>query len=141
MPTPIDPWLADLIQTHLDSLAADMIAYVRQSSPAHQRLDPAAVRAGFVAFYQALAAVVATGDPAPMRTHLRQVIPLRLQAGASGADLVRLVDTLQEQVLQLIDAAAGAPAQAQSARRHLTTVQNNVRLIVSEINLQHLGDS
>ena len=140
MALPSDRWLAGLIGANLDSLADNMAAHAKERTPAHRALDPAAVHSGFVAFYRALAAEVATGDPEHMRAHLARVIPVRLQAGAHVDELVGLVDRLEGEVVDLLQRTdATDHAHVAAARPHLERIHKNVRGLVREVARQTGG--
>jgi len=134
------PWLAALIQTHLDDLAAGLAAAARRQMPLYRDLDPAPVQTLFVALYQVLAQAFATDDVGLVRTYLEQVTSVRIRDGASAAAFIQLVSISDAAIDQLIQGAHSAsPQYVADALRHQRAMSNTIRLILSEINLRLLN--
>ncbi len=133
-------WLAELIQTHLDDLAAHLGAAARRQIPFYQELDPATVQRLFVALYQVLAQTFAAGDVNLIRAYLTQVTGDRIRDGASAAAFIQLV-TISDAYLSSLIARASAdnPQHAADALRYHEAMNNRIRLILSEINLHLLA--
>ena len=136
---PIGSWLAQLIQAHLEELAAGLGDAARQQIPLYRALDPALVQLLFTAFYQVLAQTFALNDIMPMRRYLENVTSDRIRDGASAAAFIQLAAIGATQLnLLLAQAAPDDPHLIREATRHLQSVNTQVRLILSEINL-HLA--
>ncbi|MDQ2807738.1 MAG: hypothetical protein M3Z04_12650 [Chloroflexota bacterium] len=137
---PMGPWLAALIQAHLDDLATGLADAARQQIPLYRALDPAAVQTLFVALYQVLAQAYAANDVGLIRTYLEQVATIRMRDGASAAAFIQLVSISDAAVARLIQQAPRAsPQYIGDALRHQQAMSNTIRLILSEINLRLLN--
>jgi hypothetical protein len=137
METPIGTWLSQLVLAHLDELAQEMAAEARRTMPMYRAMDPEVVQPLFVALYQVLAQSFAVGDIAPLRSYLERVTADRIRDGASADGFIKLAGLSQQGITRLIQQElAQNPARAADAIRMAQTVNNNARLILSEINLR-----
>ncbi|HMA36473.1 MAG TPA: hypothetical protein VKY74_18595 [Chloroflexia bacterium] len=140
METPTGTWLAELILSHLDELAATLGEAARRDIPLYRAMEPAVVHPLFAALYQVLAQTLAAGDMAPMRTYLQHVTVSRIRDGAAAASFIKLAEISDATVDRLVQRELPHdPAFAAEALRQVHTVSQNVRLILSEINLQLLS--
>ena len=137
METPIGTWLSQLVLAHLDELAQEMAAEARRTMPMYRAMDPEVVQPLFVALYQVLAQSFAVGDIAPLRSYLERVTADRIRDGASADGFIKLAGLSQQGITRLIQQElAQNPECAADAIRMAQTVNNNARLILSEINLR-----
>jgi|SwirhisoilCB3_FD_contig_41_2220259_length_506_multi_2_in_0_out_0_1 hypothetical protein len=137
METPIGTWLSQLVLAHLDELAQEMAAEARRTMPMYRAMDPEVVQPLFVALYQVLAQSFAVGDIAPLRSYLERVTADRIRDGASADGFIKLAGLSQQGITRLIQQElAQNPERAADAIRMAQTVNNNARLILSEINLR-----
>jgi hypothetical protein len=137
METPIGTWLSQLVLTHLDELAQEMATEARRMMPIYRAMDPEVVHPLFVALYQVLARSFAVGDIAPMRSYLERVTADRMRDGASADGFIKLAALSQQGITRLIQKeSAPDPERAADAIRMAQAVNNNARLILSEINLR-----
>jgi hypothetical protein len=137
METPIGTWLSQLVLTHLDALAQEMATEARRTMPMYRAMEPEVVQPLFVALYQVLAQSFAVGDIAPLRAYLERVTADRIRDGASADGFIKLAALSQQGITRLIEQeSAQNPERATDALRMAQTVNNNARLILSEINLR-----
>src|SRR5579859_1610102 len=139
METPTGRWIAELILAHIDELAVEVATIARQTIPLYASLPPDVVKQRFVESYQAQAQTFAQGSMEPLRAYMEPTITARIQSGADAASLIQLVTVLHDGVRRLIEQDRAAnPARANEAVRQVETVNKNLRLMFSEINLRYL---
>jgi len=114
-----------------------MATEARRTMPMYRAMDPGVVHPLFVALYQVLAQSFALGDIAPLRAYLERVTADRIRDGASADGFIKLAGLSQQGIARLIQQeSAQDPARAADALRTAQTMNNNARLILSEINLR-----
>ncbi|HEX6607442.1 MAG TPA: hypothetical protein VF276_11060 [Chloroflexia bacterium] len=137
METPIGTWLSQLVLTHLDELAQEMATEARRTMPIYRAMDPEVVHPLFVALYQVLAQSFAVGDTAPLRAYLERVTADRMRDGASADGFIKLAELSHQGLTRLIrQELPQDPERAADAIRIAQNMNNNARLILSEINLR-----
>jgi hypothetical protein len=137
METPIGTWLSQLVLTHLDELAQEMATEARRTMPIYRAMDPEVVHPLFVALYQVLAQSFAVGDTAPLRAYLERVTADRIRDGASADGFIKLAELSHQGLTRLIrQELPQDPERAADAIRIAQNMNNNARLILSEINLR-----
>ena len=137
METPIGAWLSQLVLTHLDELAQEMATEARRTMPIYRAMDPEVVHPLFAALYQVLAQSFAVGDIGPLRFYLERVTAERMRDGASADGFIKLAELSHHGLVRLIrQELAQDPERAAEAMRVAQNVNNNARLMLSEINLR-----
>jgi hypothetical protein len=137
METPIGTWLSQLVLTHLDELAQEMATEARRTMPIYRAMDPEVVHPLFVTLYQVLAQSFAVGDTAPLRAYLERVTADRIRDGASADGFIKLAELSHQGLTRLIrQELPQDPERAADAIRIAQNMNNNARLILSEINLR-----
>jgi hypothetical protein len=137
METPIGTWLSQLVLTHVDALAEEMATEARRTMPIYRAMDPEVVHPLFVALYQVLAQSFAMGDTAPLRAYLERVTADRIRDGASADGFIKLAELSHQGLTRLIQQELPQnPERAADAVRVAQNMNNNARLILSEINLR-----
>jgi hypothetical protein len=137
METPIGTWLSQLVLTHVDALAEEMATEARRTMPIYRAMDPEVVHPLFVALYQVLAQSFAMGDTAPLRAYLERVTADRIRDGASADGFIKLAELSHQGLTRLIQQELPQnPERAADAVRIAQNMNNNARLILSEINLR-----
>jgi hypothetical protein len=137
METPIGTWLSQLVLTHLDELAQEMATEARRTMPIYWAMEPQVVHPLFAALYQVLAQSFAVGDTAPLRAYLERVTADRMRDGASADGFIKLAELSQQGLLRLIrQELPQDPERAADAIRIAQNMNNNARLMLSEINLR-----
>jgi hypothetical protein len=137
METPIGTWLSQLVLTHLDELAQEMATEARRTMPIYRAMEPQVVHPLFAALYQVLAQSFAVGDTAPLRAYLERVTADRMRDGASADGFIKLAELSQQGLLRLIrQELPQDPERAADAIRIAQNMNNNARLMLSEINLR-----
>ncbi|HET7080165.1 MAG TPA: hypothetical protein VFM49_22255 [Chloroflexia bacterium] len=137
METPIGTWLSQLVLTHLDELAQEMATEARRTMPIYRAMEPEVVHPLFAALYQVLAQSFAVGDTAPLRAYLERVTADRMRDGASADGFIKLAELSQQGLLRLIrQELPQDPERAADAIRIAQNMNNNARLMLSEINLR-----
>jgi hypothetical protein len=140
MSTATGPWLAALIQAHIEDLAEALGEAARRDIPFYQAIPPQQVQHLFRALYQAVAATVEAGDLLPMRTHLEQITAARIRAGVAASSYIALVPLSQANLLALIERDGSSDrALKADAIRVVQSIHTNARLMLSEINLRLLS--
>ena len=140
METPIGTWLSQLVLAHLDELAREMGTEARRTMPIYRAMEPEVVHPLFVALYQVLAQSFAVGDIAPLRAYLERVTADRIRDGASADGFIKLAELSQQGIVRLIrQELPQDPERAADAIRMAQNVNNNARLMLSEINLRLLN--
>jgi hypothetical protein len=136
------PWLAGLIRTHIDSLAATLGDAAHHSIPVYQAMDQEFVRERFAYFYAAMADTLAGGEMAPLRAYLERVASNRMRHGVAAASFIQLAPITEHSLGVIIEAAAtGDAGRVADGMRLVQSMINNTRLILSEINLRLLKES
>jgi hypothetical protein len=139
---PTRTWLANLLLAHIDELATRLADASRRDIPLYAAMDPAVVHQLYVQLYRVIAQSFAEASITPMRTHLTQVTATRMRDGAAAVAIIMLAAISRDEMQRFIDReAAGDPVRAAEATRLATTLNNNVRLIMSEINLRLLSEN
>jgi hypothetical protein len=127
-------WLAGVITTHAETLAASLAQTTPFTSAGEATRLPDNARQ----YFAALAQTVAEGDMAALRGYLEQCVPRHVQEGGDGGDCIELVNHAEELIEALITQEAADPDQGSDAQRLNRSMGLNARLIVSEVNLQLL---
>ncbi len=136
--TTTGPWIAALIETNLDRLAAEAATEGRVRIPFYRTLPLASLQDGFRTSWQMQAAAFG-GNHAPLRAHMLAIVTARVESGASIIDMLDAADLMRD----LLTACVHATTDAGSGPHHevirqVEALHKTLRMLISAINLQLL---
>lgn len=134
-------WLADLVRSRIEDLAAEFATDARAHILFYRQLDPAMVHQIFVRFYTVFAETCATGNVLPLRLYFREIMKARMQVGVAPQEFIDLADFSYAALCRLLERERPAhPLEAASSLLQVQMLRQTIRLLLSELNLQFLTE-